>query len=168
MDEDVQRRAWFEQYTARVERGTLRPPITGVRYSCPCCGYPTLSERGGYDICQLCRWEDDGQDDAHADEVWGGPNGSYSLTRARQNFLRHLIMYDPAEPRRRIGGADSERQLEAKRAMIEAFNSMASAPDEDALQTLWQAVSRAEAVLGSETARKIAEYEAMHSRSESG
>jgi hypothetical protein len=168
MDEAVQRRAWFDEYVGRVERGTLRLPVAGVRYSCPCCSYPTLSERGGYEICQLCHWEDDGQDDPHADEVWGGPNGSYSLAHARRNFLQHLIMYDPAGPSRRIGGADSERELDAKRAMIEAFNSMVSASDEDALDTSWLAVRRAEAVLRSETDRKVAEYEALHSRRESG
>lgn len=29
-------------------------------YTCPCCGYITLSERpGSYDICHVCFWEDD-------------------------------------------------------------------------------------------------------------
>jgi len=28
-------------------------------YSCPCCGYLTLPERGAYDICPVCFWEDD-------------------------------------------------------------------------------------------------------------
>jgi hypothetical protein len=36
---------------------------------CPCCGFPTLDERGGNDICELFNWEDDGQDDLYADEV---------------------------------------------------------------------------------------------------
>jgi hypothetical protein len=39
-----------------------------------------------YEICPVCYWEDDGQDDADADEVLGGPNGSLSLTAARQNY----------------------------------------------------------------------------------
>lgn len=56
------------------------------RFKCPCCGYPTLDERAAYDICVLCNWEDDGQDDPNADEVWGGPNAGYSLTEARKNF----------------------------------------------------------------------------------
>jgi len=34
----------------------------------------------------VCFWEDDGQDDHDADEVRGGPNGSLSLTDARQGF----------------------------------------------------------------------------------
>ncbi|MFD2115605.1 CPCC family cysteine-rich protein [Paenibacillus yanchengensis] len=54
------------------------------RHNCPCCGYPTLEERRNWEICSLCNWEDDGQDDPHADQVWGGPNQDYSLTEARE------------------------------------------------------------------------------------
>ena len=35
----------------------------GDRYSCPCCLYKTLSEIGGYEICPVCFWEDDGVED---------------------------------------------------------------------------------------------------------
>lgn len=57
-------------------------------HACPCCGYLTLDGRGNYEICPVCRWEDDGQDDHDADEVRGGPNRGISLTRARQNFAK--------------------------------------------------------------------------------
>ena len=53
---------------------------------CPCCDYVTLPQRGEYDICPVCFWEDDGQDDHDADVVRGGPNGLLSLTQARANF----------------------------------------------------------------------------------
>lgn len=55
-------------------------------YACPCCGYLTLDERGMYEICPVCRWEDDGQGDHDADRVRGGPNRGISLTQARANF----------------------------------------------------------------------------------
>ena len=58
----------------------------GDRLACPCCGYITLSERGGHDICNVCFWEDDGQDDEDADVIRGGPNGKLSLSEARRNF----------------------------------------------------------------------------------
>jgi hypothetical protein len=58
----------------------------GGPYQCPCCGYLTLAERGLYEICTVCFWEDDGQDDHDADRVRGGPNGRLSLTEARRNF----------------------------------------------------------------------------------
>ena len=62
--------------------------------ACPCCGYRTLDERGNYGICKVCWWEDDGQDNEHADEAFGGPNYGISLTQGRTNFLIHGI-YDP-------------------------------------------------------------------------
>ena len=58
----------------------------GTRYPCPCCGCRTLAERGGDELCQVCFWEDDGQDDHDADEVRGGPNSDLSLTQARRNY----------------------------------------------------------------------------------
>jgi Cysteine-rich CPCC len=53
---------------------------------CPCCGFLTLTERNTFEICPVCFWEDDGQDDVDADEIRGGPNGSLTLTEARRNF----------------------------------------------------------------------------------
>ena len=55
---------------------------------CPCCLCKTLHIRGEYDICPVCFWEDDGQDEDDADEVCGGPNGDLSLTQARENYRR--------------------------------------------------------------------------------
>ena len=60
-------------------------------FTCPGCGYPTLSERGGYEICGVCNWEDDNQDDNEADEVWGGPNSNLSLTENRINIGTVLL-----------------------------------------------------------------------------
>lgn len=67
------------------------------RFICPCCNYPTLTERNSYDICGLCDWEDDGQDDEDADKVYGGPNSDYSVTESRNNFRTHLTMYRPTD-----------------------------------------------------------------------
>ena len=55
--------------------------------ACPCCGHATLTERGGYEICPVCFWEDDGQDNDEADRWRGGPN-RVSLREGRVNFLR--------------------------------------------------------------------------------
>jgi len=78
------------------------------RATCPACGYPTIAERAVYEICSLCAWEDDGQDDAAhrpaegveqcaPDEVVGGPNHDYSLTEARRNFAINLTSFRPAD-----------------------------------------------------------------------
>ncbi len=53
---------------------------------CPCCFSQTLSTRGRFEICEVCDWEDDGQDDADGDKVRGGPNGDLSLAKARENY----------------------------------------------------------------------------------
>ncbi|WP_421704542.1 CPCC family cysteine-rich protein [Aliiroseovarius sp.] len=71
--------------------------MTEALHTCPCCGFPTLEARAVFDICEICWWEDDGQDAPYADEVWAGPNKDYSLTMARQNFLAHRHMYDAGE-----------------------------------------------------------------------
>jgi hypothetical protein len=76
------------------------------RATCPCCGYPTIDARGTYEICSLCAWEDDGQDDdghlgntvtAAPGEITNGPNHDYSLTESRNNFAANLTSYRPAD-----------------------------------------------------------------------
>jgi len=53
---------------------------------CPCCLCKTLVNRGGFEVCAVCLWEDDGQDEYDTDVVRGGPNGALSLTQARANY----------------------------------------------------------------------------------
>lgn len=72
--------------------GLIGDPIE--LYPCPCCGYRTLDEPSVFDICTVCWWEDDGQDNEDADDASGGPNYGISLTKARYNFLANGI-YDP-------------------------------------------------------------------------
>lgn len=55
-------------------------------YACPCCLHRTLHGRGNYEICPVCYWEDDGQDDHDADVVRGGPNCDWSLTASRLQY----------------------------------------------------------------------------------
>jgi hypothetical protein len=70
----------------RVEFNDGKPTATPT-CACPCCQFITLVELGGYEICPVCFWEDDGQNDADADEIRGGPNGDLSLAQARKNFV---------------------------------------------------------------------------------
>ncbi|TMU75573.1 hypothetical protein FGJ01_10215 [Hydrogenophaga intermedia] len=55
---------------------------------CPCCGCRTKAKPCDDEICPVCFWQDDGQDDLTADEVWGGPNDELSLSQARLNFAK--------------------------------------------------------------------------------
>jgi hypothetical protein len=63
-----------------------KPTEPDKTYRCACCRYKTLRGRAGLEICKVCFWEDDGQDDHDADVVRGGPNGLLSLSKARRNF----------------------------------------------------------------------------------
>jgi hypothetical protein len=57
-----------------------------ITYRCPCCGYLTLPYEASFEICHVCFWQDDGQGDTSATEVWGGPNHDLSLAQARRNY----------------------------------------------------------------------------------
>jgi Cysteine-rich CPCC len=86
-DEHKRRAQHFFEYCDRLENGSVRTDGTpGNRYACPCCGYLTLTQRGWFEVCEVCFWDDDGQDDHDADVVRGGANARLSLTRARRNF----------------------------------------------------------------------------------
>jgi cysteine-rich CPCC protein/uncharacterized protein DUF2442 len=70
-------------------------PVSWVRaaqrteksFQCPCCKFKTLYGRGQDEICQVCFWHDDGQDEADAERALGGPN-RLSLRDAQRNFDR--------------------------------------------------------------------------------
>ena len=51
---------------------------------CPCCGTRTFAEPGGYEICEVCGWEDDPVQSANPDYA-GGANVE-SLNQARKKF----------------------------------------------------------------------------------
>ncbi|MBU1379082.1 MAG: hypothetical protein KKE02_00315 [Alphaproteobacteria bacterium] len=88
---------------------TVRPREARPAYRCPCCYFTTLHGRGDYDVCPVCSWEDDGQDDHDADEVRGGPNSDVSLTEARANFRRMGAFIAEAAPYVRAA-TDEERK----------------------------------------------------------
>ena len=85
-DEELvaQRDRWFHSYTSQRN---VFAAADGGPYSCPCCGHVTLGERGVYEICVECGWEDDGQDNHDSHVVRGGPNGRLSLDEARRLYI---------------------------------------------------------------------------------
>lgn len=74
--------------------------------------------RGDYEICLLCDWEDDNQNDLQAKEVWGGSNEDYSLEEARTNFEKSLIMY------RGINEIDSLSTKVKKMKLLKAYGEL--------------------------------------------
>jgi len=125
----VLRRETFEEVLAPelTPHQRVRQQVDeGTRATCPCCAYPTISGRAAYDICALCGWEDDGQDDAESgppgaprpDDIAGGPNLDYSLTEARNNFAEYVTMYRPTDR-----DFEQERaQTDVKRRVIAAYD----------------------------------------------
>lgn len=55
-----------------------------LKHACPVCGQHTLSERGAYEICGVCGWEDDPAQSG-APDLAGGANRE-SLNQARANW----------------------------------------------------------------------------------
>ncbi|BCL78597.1 hypothetical protein ccbrp13_10620 [Ktedonobacteria bacterium brp13] len=92
MDNEAIRKRYLQHFVDYIDildnKSVHAEPQEGVKYQCPCCGYKTLEERGGFDICPVCFWEDDGQDDADAAVNRPfGPN-HISLVQARDNYRR--------------------------------------------------------------------------------
>ena len=58
--------------------------------TCACCGFNTIEEKGSYEICEICYWEDDGVQEA---DPWfeGGANKP-SLYQAQLNFKQYGAM----------------------------------------------------------------------------
>lgn len=106
------------------------------RFQCPCCYYPTLHKEDDDEICYLCGWQDDGQDDPYADEVWGGPNKDYSLTEARENFKKNYTQY---RDKIHILG-QSDKVIMTKKALINEYEKLKTMKSENSIQQLWKKV----------------------------
>jgi hypothetical protein len=109
-----------------VVRYAMREAGCAIPVACPCCGYLTVSD-DRFDVCGLCLWCDDGQDDPDADTVRHGPNRGLSLTAARMLFHKTLFAFS------------SEHELYAKEqgfrpdkvAIIQIFDRMIGAVSSD-------------------------------------
>jgi hypothetical protein len=127
---------------------------SGGPFRCPCCGIPYLRGRACFEVCPICLWEDDGQDDPNADEIRGGPNGKESLTSARANFQflgvcqAHLIgqggsrrietfgppARDDDEPREDFSKVVADEALDAAVAGVSRHLDAANRGDLDAIR----------------------------------
>ncbi|WP_081794862.1 CPCC family cysteine-rich protein [Pseudomonas sp. H1h] len=66
------------EYEVSGEIETLMP--------CPCCKYRTLSVLGNYEICDLCKWEDNGTSNL---DTYSGPN-HMTLREAKEIFAKKI------------------------------------------------------------------------------
>ena len=149
------RRKFFDSYGNRDEEHEAGLPRKGIRFACPCCGYPTLNDRAFDEICWLCGWEDDAAEPE--DEEPSVVNHGFTLAEARDNFEEFLVMYAP-EQDTRMGGADSETTKELKRRIISAFDEMTTFPSAPQLRELWTEVHRCERQMYREFKVKMRPY----------
>lgn len=120
-----ERRGWFDRYREDSETGgRVALPILSELYTCPCCGYPMLSERYAYEICPLCWWEDAGEDDHDLDSE-SGPN-HITLREGRANFEQYLLS-SPPHGGRTLRGINDERAIKKKRRAVEALDAIHAA-----------------------------------------
>lgn len=107
--------------------------IMGNKVCCSCCGYPTLTAWGGYEICALCWWEDDRTTHKNALLLaLFGPNGSYSLEDARLNFEDHGDMFRFDHRRITVVASPSRQRL----ALLNFVRNLGSDDDLDLDQFL--------------------------------
>ncbi len=157
MDKFSDTRKKFEILSKRIRLG-IRDFFKNIsRVTCPCCGYPTIDERGNYEICNLCNWEDDGQDDEDSFKALGGPNGSYSLDQARENFIKYRIMYSP-DNNTTITGRDSKQRESLKNELISIFEKMLTENTTN-IPNLWKRAVRVERSLYKELVHSINDHE---------
>lgn len=124
--------------------------------ACPVCQYLTLREAGTFDICVLCGWEDDGSFEDRAHEALGGPNKTYSLAEARQNFAKFLTMYRPDDAFLFLRATDQELLLKKERVCIGLEARDRAPQNEDA----WVEFDRQWPVIEAERERVLAAVEA--------
>lgn len=90
-----------------------------IKFTCPCCGYPTLTERKGFEMCIICGWEDEGQDDKNLNEI-RSPNG-ISLLEGRKNFEK---TFDSNIAANVDSKKTKENYLSIKKELISSFEEL--------------------------------------------
>lgn len=134
------RRQFFANNFAAIEIAHSNPNNDEqLKNSCPSCGYLTLGSRWSWEICTICFWEDDGQDDAEAEEVWGGPNGIDSLAQYRMQTAKFLAELKKHSAGTNSAGAIAGQEVNKLDLMIEAYQPQ----EEELLMEQMQAVEKA-------------------------
>ena len=114
------RRNFFAEHFPAIMQGDIRNGEI-LKNTCPACGYPTLGERWSWEICAICWWQDDGQDDSSAEEVWGGPNSTYSLVQYRIQTANILSKLKSCQPEASSPEAVAGQELDKLQHLIDAY-----------------------------------------------
>lgn len=102
-------------------------------FKCLVCGTSTLDEEGGSEICPICRWEDETlyRKGWSPDTATGGPNGTLSLTEARENFEKYMIAKKYSKRKEFFIRSQSDEVKNIKRQLIEIFEKLETTESED-------------------------------------
>jgi hypothetical protein len=101
-----------------------------VRYTCPCCGYKTLTSfPGGYELCEICYWEDDGVQ--VRDPSFEGGANQPSLIQARINFERFGANRECERDKVREPGAKDRRDPKWRKATAADIPVEGKRPEDD-------------------------------------
>jgi len=74
---------------------------------CFCCGYNTLNKRGEYFICNVCYWEDDGNNELYK---YSNVN-KMTLFEAKENFIKSSVISDKFQNR-----VDPDRMIQYEKS----------------------------------------------------
>jgi len=85
LDKLQRRQKFFSEHFPKIKgmKGHSFVQELDLPNTCPVCGFYSLGERDSWEICGICYWEADGQDEYNKDNVKGGPNGNHSLASYR-------------------------------------------------------------------------------------
>lgn len=114
------------------DRALEQSNILYHKHTCPVCGFPTLDERGMYEVCVVCLWEDDG---GEKDPTVVRPPNYSSMMAERINIAGMLAAFerthaivdsldavvrciDEFKERRRRGEVEAVRDFEANLKQI--------------------------------------------------
>jgi hypothetical protein len=111
------RRAFFQasfpSIPSGATRGARRENV--LKNTCPACGYMTLPARASFDICPICFWEDDGQDDPEEEKEGNTNPSSLKEYRGETQHLLNRIKHTDFPP------ADEKNIFQNKFRQIDAI-----------------------------------------------
>lgn len=81
--------AAFQRRRDAYDRALADSDIIYHKHTCPACGFPTLDERGMYEVCIVCLWEDSGGGGERDPTLIAAPNYT-SLLQERVNVAGML------------------------------------------------------------------------------
>lgn len=95
--------------------------------ACTCCGYQTIEEKGCFEICPICYWEDDAVQEA--DPWFSGGANKPSLYQAQLNFKMYGAVEEHFQNNvRKVNSQESRSST--WRELVESDKQFCTTPEE--------------------------------------